>query len=236
MVGPGLAPGYLAAGRRAALVAAGRPIGWFGEVTPAAREAFDLAAPVFVAELSLTRAARRCRRRRRCTGRCRASPAVQRDLAIVVPADVTAAQIEAAIRSLELPLLVRVALFDVYTGAQVGPGQKSLAFGLTWQAPDRTLTDREVNELHARVVGEIADALSGRRARAVKGESMAENLSERLRSAGEVHQARGGDHRAPQGRARRAGRRGSPRSKLIGPSSPRCARSARTCSRRSTAS
>jgi phenylalanyl-tRNA synthetase beta chain len=148
------APGYLVPGRSARLVARGRPVGWFGEVRPAAREAFELAAPVFAAELSLTallalpRAAPVFRPLPRF-------PAVQRDLAVVVPAAVTAGAIAAHVRALDLPWLARIALFDVYTGAQVGPGLRSLAFGLTWQAPDRTLTDREVNELHGRVVDAI---------------------------------------------------------------------------------
>jgi phenylalanyl-tRNA synthetase beta chain len=45
-----------------------------------------------------------------------------------------------------------VALFDVYEGAQVGPGRKSLAYGLLYQADDRTLTDAEVNQAHAELV------------------------------------------------------------------------------------
>ena len=145
------AGGYLAPGRRAHLVAGDRVVGWFGEVAPAAREAFDLAAPVFAAELSLTAllAMPPAAPVHRPLPRF---PAVQRDLAIAVGARVSAAEIEAHVRGLGLPLLARIALFDVYTGAQVGPGMRSLAFSLTWQAPDRTLTDREVNELHAQVV------------------------------------------------------------------------------------
>ena len=82
-------------------------------------------------------------------------PAVQRDLALVVADDVTVAQIEAAIRGMAIAWLARVQLFDVYSGSQVGAGRRSLAFGLTFQAPDRTLTDAEVNEQHARVVREL---------------------------------------------------------------------------------
>jgi phenylalanyl-tRNA synthetase beta chain len=129
-------------------------VGRFGEVAPAVREAFDLAAPVFVAELSLT-ALLGLAAEPPVYRPLPRFPAVQRDLAIVVPGAITAGEIEGQIRALGLPLLVRIALFDVYSGAQVGPGSKSLAFGLTWQAPDRTLTDREVNELHARVVAEL---------------------------------------------------------------------------------
>jgi len=62
---------------------------------------------------------------------------------------------------MKLPLLRQLTLFDVYEGDQIGAGRRSLAWSLTYQAPDRTLTDREVNELHARIVAEI-----GRRFRA----------------------------------------------------------------------
>ncbi len=88
-------------------------------------------------------------------------PAVQRDLALVVPAEVTAGEVEAAIRGMRLPLLRQLTLFDVYEGDQIGAGRRSLAWSLTYQAPDRTLTDREVNDVHAKIVVEI-----GRRFRA----------------------------------------------------------------------
>ena len=74
----------------------------------------------------------------------------------MVGADVTAGQVEAAIRGMNLPLLTRIGLFDVYTGGQVGAGKRSLAWSLTFQASDRTLTDAEVNRLHERIVAEIA--------------------------------------------------------------------------------
>jgi len=47
-------------------------------------------------------------------------------------------------------------LFDVYTGGQVGGGRRSLAWSLTFQAPDRTLTDAEVNRVHEQIVAEVA--------------------------------------------------------------------------------
>ena len=56
---------------------------------------------------------------------------------------------------MKLPLLSRITLFDVYEGAQVGAGKRSLAWSLTFQAPDRTLTDKEVNEQHAKIVAEV---------------------------------------------------------------------------------
>ena len=77
---------------------------------------------------------------------------MQRDLAVVVGADVPAAGVTRAIEAIRPPWLRRVALFDVYQGAQVGPGRRSLAYALLYQADDRTLTDAEVNRVHAEVV------------------------------------------------------------------------------------
>jgi phenylalanyl-tRNA synthetase beta chain len=148
-------PRYLEHGRAATLRVRGRPVGWFGEVALGVREAFDLPAPVFLAEISLAAVLALPRSELRYQPLPR-FPAVQRDLAVVVPAEVTAGEIEAALRGLDLPLLSRITLFDVYEGEQVGAGRRSLAWSLTFQAPERTLTDREVNEVYATIVAEIS--------------------------------------------------------------------------------
>jgi phenylalanyl-tRNA synthetase beta chain len=151
----GAEPRYLERGRGARLVVAGQQqVGVFGELAQPVREAFDLPAPVFVAELSLSALLRLPPWLPHHEPLPR-YPAVQRDLALVVPDDVTAGEVESAIRALRLPLLTRIVLFDVYAGDQVGPGRRSLAWSLTFQAPDRTLRDSEVNELHARIVTEL---------------------------------------------------------------------------------
>ena len=151
---PGEGPRYLEQGRAAALTAAGSPVGWFGEVALHVREAFGLPVPIFLAEVSLTALLALPRAELRYQPLPR-FPAVQRDLAVVVPTEVTAGQIEAAIRAMKIPLLSRITLFDVYEGGQVGSGKRSLAWSLIFQASDRTLTDKEVNELHAKIVAEV---------------------------------------------------------------------------------
>jgi phenylalanyl-tRNA synthetase beta chain len=154
----GTRPRYLEEGRAAGLAVDGRAVGWFGELALGVREAFDLPAPVFVAELSLTALGALPQAVPRYQPLPR-FPAVQRDLAIVVPSSVLAGDVEARLRAMQgamqVPLLTRILLFDVYQGDQVGQGRRSLAFSLTYQAPDRTLTDREVNDLHATIVAEI---------------------------------------------------------------------------------
>jgi phenylalanyl-tRNA synthetase beta chain len=152
----GRQPRYLEPGRGARFMSAAREVGVFGELSVAAREAFDLSSPVYIAEVSLSLLLDQPASVPRHQPLPR-YPAVQRDLALVVPAEVTAGEIEAAIRALRLPLLTRLVLFDVYTGDQVTPGHRSLAWSLTFQAGDRTLRDAEVNELHARIVRELGE-------------------------------------------------------------------------------
>ncbi len=142
---------FLEAGRSADLLVSGDPVGWFGEVALSVCEAFDLPAPVFLAELFLDRLRALAPQPLRYQALPR-FPAIQRDLAVVVSAEVPAADVTRAMHAVREPLLRRVVLFDVYTGEQVEAGKKSLAYTLVYQAEDRTLTDQEVNEAHARIV------------------------------------------------------------------------------------
>jgi phenylalanyl-tRNA synthetase beta chain len=138
-------------GRGAALLADTVEVGFVGELHPRVIQAFDVPGPVMVAELSLDRldalpgrvAAHRLLAR---------FPAVARDLAVVVSADVPAAEVTRIIETDADPCLRKAVLFDVYQGDQVGAGRKSLAYGLLYQADDRTLTDTEVTAMHGRVV------------------------------------------------------------------------------------
>ncbi|MEJ7706969.1 MAG: phenylalanine--tRNA ligase subunit beta [Nocardioidaceae bacterium] len=71
-------------------------------------------------------------------------PVAKADVALMVDDAVPAAEVEAALRDGAGELLESIRLFDVYVGAQVGPGKKSLAYSLRFRAPDRTLTEMEV--------------------------------------------------------------------------------------------
>ena len=72
-------------------------------------------------------------------------PVALTDVALVVDATVAAAAVEEALRSGAGSCLESITLFDVYTGDQVGEGRTSLAYRMTFRAPDRTLTTDEVN-------------------------------------------------------------------------------------------
>jgi phenylalanyl-tRNA synthetase beta chain len=89
-------------------------------------------------------------------------PAVARDLAVVVATGVPAATAAAAIERHGGPLLRSVALFDIYRGKPLDDAHKSLAFRLLFQAPDRTLTEDEVESAVASITAGLADDVDGR--------------------------------------------------------------------------
>jgi phenylalanyl-tRNA synthetase beta chain len=84
-------------------------------------------------------------------------PAARQDIAVGVPEDVDAGALLAAVREAGGDELRDVRIFDVYRGAQVGEGRKSVALHLAFQAPDRTLTDEEAAALRERIVGALAE-------------------------------------------------------------------------------
>jgi phenylalanyl-tRNA synthetase beta chain len=85
-------------------------------------------------------------------------PPVRQDLAFVVPEAATAGELVAAAREAAGPELREMRAFDVYRGPQVGPGQKSIAFSVTFQSPDRTLTDEDAAGLRQRIVEALDQA------------------------------------------------------------------------------
>ena len=85
-------------------------------------------------------------------------PATSRDIAVVVPQDVAMEELEEVIRQNAGSLLKQVKVFDVYTGKQVEAGYKSMAFNLTFQADDRTLTDEEIDAVIKNVVEKVGEA------------------------------------------------------------------------------
>jgi phenylalanyl-tRNA synthetase beta chain len=132
----------------------GELLGAVGEVHPKVLDAFGIGRKVYIFELDVTRLVKHAV----LVGAYRSLPrfpAVARDLAVVLPQTVAAAQTAAAIKAAGGDLLAGVRLFDMYTGEQVPEGSKSLAFALTFQASDRTLTDDEVDGYLSRIVAHL---------------------------------------------------------------------------------
>ncbi len=87
-------------------------------------------------------------------------PAVHEDIAVVVDKGVASQEVEEAIRKSGGFLLKDVELFDLYEGSQIGAGKKSLAYHLTFQAPDKTLTDKVVQKSRNKIIGQLKHRLN----------------------------------------------------------------------------
>jgi phenylalanyl-tRNA synthetase beta chain len=166
-------PPFLHPGRAAEVVAGERVLGTFGELHPKVAEVYKQLAEqkvapealkllgertVLLAELDLEalRAAVPARHPYVPVGRY---PAALRDIALVVEEGLPAERVAAEICAAGGELLRDVRLFDLYRGESIPAGHKSLAYALTYQADDRTLTDKEVDKAHEKIEGRLRHVL-----------------------------------------------------------------------------
>lgn len=138
-----------AAGAR--LLAAGRDAGLLGMVSRPVLGVWGIEDPVFVFELSLDELTRTCTLMGTYE-RLPRYPRVRRDIALIVDEGTPAADVLNMIRGHGEALVQCVDVFDVYRGAQLPPGKKSIGLSLTYISHERTLTDAEVDDAHGRVV------------------------------------------------------------------------------------
>jgi len=138
-------------------------LGFFGQLKPARARSLDCDGPVYVAELSLETlqaiAASQPRRFRPLPK----FPAITRDIAMEVEADLPANRVESVLTSVNEPLLERWLLFDVFrdpSGEKLPADRKSLAWSLTYRHPERTLKSEEVDEAHGNIREQLRKQLS----------------------------------------------------------------------------
>jgi phenylalanyl-tRNA synthetase beta chain len=136
--------------------------GVLGEVHPMVHRRFDFPPTPLVAaelELELILAARP---KQRTITPVPAYPPVLEDLAFIVDENLPAERVETELRQAGGDLLADVRLFDQYQGAPIEPGRRSLAYSLTYQAPDRTLTDAEVRQVRERLIAHLKMSLGAK--------------------------------------------------------------------------
>jgi len=129
-------------GRCAEVVSGDTVLGWAGELHPRVCTAYGVPPRTVAAEVDLDRLIALAPEARQAPSFSN-YPVAKEDVALVVDASVTVADVEAALREGAGGLLESVRLFDVYTSEQIGEGKKSLAFALRFRAPDRTLVEGE---------------------------------------------------------------------------------------------
>jgi len=141
--------------RQAELQAAGAKVGWVGEIHPLVLREFDVRGPVAVFGLDLASLLDAAQTERPQFEDLLTVPVSNRDLAVIVPDTVTAAELISAARAAGGALVRGVSLFDRYAGDPVPPGKVSLALRLAIADPGRTLTDEEIEAPVAAVVAAL---------------------------------------------------------------------------------
>ncbi|MGH2616396.1 MAG: phenylalanine--tRNA ligase subunit beta, partial [Thermomicrobiales bacterium] len=148
-------------GRSAGLYVGDAPIGLLGELRPDRAQAFGIETPrVAVAEIDLDALRAVSSPVPTNVSAPRFLPAEQ-DFAIVVAEETAASEVEAALLAGAGPLATGVALFDIYRGPQIGENRKSLAYRVTFTAPDRALTDAELGKVRDRIARSLRQRVGG---------------------------------------------------------------------------
>lgn len=88
-------------------------------------------------------------------------PAVGRDIAMVVPEDVAAGELVEAVLAAREPLIERCEIFDVYQGESLQPGTKSVALSVTYRSSQKTLTEKNVEKVHMKIVNMLGSKFAG---------------------------------------------------------------------------
>ena len=142
--------------KQAAMIIAGNKLGVVGELHPKVLQAFEIPEAACLFEIDLT-ALLPFTLGHKMFQPIPRFPTIVRDVALVVDAGVTHQRVEDIIKS--FPLVERVTIFDVYSGGQLPPGKKSLAYSITFQSPTHTLTDEEVNQVQQQILDKLSTEL-----------------------------------------------------------------------------
>ncbi len=142
---------FLHPGRQANVIYDGKVIGYFGEVHPSVALNYSMKDRVYAAVLDMPYIVEMSCFDRKYTGIAK-FPAVSRDISMVCPKQILAGDIEKIIENNGGSYLESYRLFDIYEGNQIKLGFKSIAYTITFRAPDRTLDDETVNAAVNRII------------------------------------------------------------------------------------
>jgi phenylalanyl-tRNA synthetase beta chain len=146
-------------GRCAKLVYNNICIGTFGELHPDVLENYDLNQRVYIAEINIDLVFENLNNVK-VYNPLPKYPSTTRDIALLVKDEVFVKQIEDIIKANGEDILESYQLFDVYKGAQIEEGHKSIAYSITYRSKDKTLTDEEVAKVHDKIVNELSEKLN----------------------------------------------------------------------------
>ncbi|MCI8275217.1 MAG: phenylalanine--tRNA ligase subunit beta [Lachnospiraceae bacterium] len=147
---------FLHPGRQAEISYRGTIMGYLGEVHPEVLDNYDIGDRAYVAVLDMPEVVKLASFDRKYTGVAK-FPAVTRDISMVMDKTIMVGEVESVIEKKGGKLLESYHLFDLYEGAQIAEGCKSVAYSITFRAKDRTLEDKDVNEIMEKILAELKE-------------------------------------------------------------------------------
>lgn len=147
---------FLHPGRQADIIYEGVVVGYMGEIHPEVADHYKIGDKTYAAVLDMPAVTPFTTFDRKYTGIAK-YPAVSRDISMVVPKEILVGQIEDVIEKRGGKILESYELFDIYEGAQILAGFKSVAYSITFRAKDKTLEDKEVNAVMDKILNGLKD-------------------------------------------------------------------------------
>jgi phenylalanyl-tRNA synthetase beta chain len=149
-------------GKTAHILIGEQQVGVFGELHPLVHERYDfMPSPVVAAEINLDQLISLVPDRYDMQS-VPAFPPVLEDLAVVVDDEIPAGRVAEVIQLAAGRIVTDITLFDVYRSDQIGKGKKSLAYSLTYQSSEKTLTDNDVAQIRQRIIRRLDQELGAR--------------------------------------------------------------------------
>lgn len=147
---------FLHPGRQANIIYDGTVIGYLGEVHPDVADTYGIGERAYVAVIDMPEVVSRANFDRKYEGIAR-FPAVTRDISMVMPKEIMVGQVEEVIENKGGQYLESYALFDLYEGAQIKEGFKSVAYSIVFRAKDRTLAEADVSKAMDAILGVLEE-------------------------------------------------------------------------------
>ena len=150
---------YMHPAKSCAIMIGDEKIGSMGTLHPAVADTFDIKGDITIAEIDDIERLLAAASAKVCFSALPKFPSVERDIALVVNDNVPVSSVETEIRGIGSDILDDVTLFDIYKGKPIAKDKKSLAFSIRYRSLVKTLTDIEVDEVHAVILKRLEDNL-----------------------------------------------------------------------------
>ena len=147
---------YLHPGRQANIIYDGVVVGYLGEVHPDVADTYGIGTKAYVAVLDMPEITERATFDRKYTGIAK-FPAVTRDISMVMSKEILVGQVEEVIEKKGGAYLESYALFDLYEGAQIKEGYKSVAYSIVFRAKDKTLEEAEISQAMEKILAGLEE-------------------------------------------------------------------------------